>query len=266
MINTLLRLMIVCLTLCTVVHSARAELKFQSKMDAACWPAAAVSYTPLRWQGREACTDCFAWRVACASGRSYELHSDVHPGTTALQYALYQWGPWSALVYLLPFLLYVGIATVGSQTSPALLALNVLFLGYAAGAAWALYASVAGNPWGSWSELQRAFFLNPWAYGGIVGLFALLNLPAVLRGLETFFYRHPPAAPVVPLYPLHAASMSAGLMPQLYEFTNPTDSAAHYRRETDRMRALREKFEAQTALADAVIRHQRTRNRAKQDN
>src|SRR5437867_3821257 len=102
------RLAVVCLTLCMSVLSAHAELKLQSRMDAACRPAAAVTYTLLRWKAPESCTsDCFAWRVHCSSGRSFELQSKLHPGTTEFQGALYEWAPWAFLIYLIPFALYI---------------------------------------------------------------------------------------------------------------------------------------------------------------
>jgi len=63
-----------------------------------------------------------------------------------------------------------------------------------------------------------------------------------------------------PGYPPHAAAMSAALMPHLYEFIDPQETASHYRRETERVRALREKFDAEAALAEAVIRRERWRN------
>ncbi len=53
--------------------------------------------------------------------------------------------------------------------------------------------------------------------------------------------------------------MRAALMPSLHEFIDPRETASHYRRETNRVRALREKFDADAALAEAVIRRNRAR-------
>ena len=124
-----------------------------------------------------------------------------------------------------------------------------LVLIYGTVAARCFYGAVTGNPRGTTVAFEQAVFLNPYVYFPVIGLAVLLNLPAVWRGFETLFYRHrpeivgPPA--MWPGYPPHAAAMSAALMPHLYEFIDPRETASHYRRETDRVRALREKFDAE---------------------
>ena len=66
---------------------------------------------------------------------------------------------------------------------------------------------------------------------------------------------------MLPGDPMHATTMSAALTPHIHEFIDPADTASHYRRQTERLHALREKFDAQTALAElVVIRHQRAQN------
>ena len=66
---------------------------------------------------------------------------------------------------------------------------------------------------------------------------------------------------MVPAHPMHAAAMSAALMPNIYEFVDPVETASHYRREAERLQAVRETLDAQTALAESVIRNRRARNR-----
>ena len=115
---------------------------------------------------------------------------------------------------------------------------------------------------------QQLFLLNPYVYGAVVIAFVLINLLAMLRGLESFLYRHAPetgfAAVMVPAHPMHAAAMSAALMPNIYEFVDPVETASHYRREAERLQAVRETLDAQTALAELVIRNRRARNRFQQ--
>jgi hypothetical protein len=237
----------------------------QSGMNAWCQPAKATSHTITRWKAPNSCrNDCFTWRLTCSNGKHVMLESAVSPATTQGQKAFYDWAPWSFLLYLLPFLALFGLATLGAQRLEVLLLLDGVVLIYATVAAWCFYGAVTGNPWGTTVALQRAVFLNPYVYFPVIGLAVLLNLPAVWGGFEILFYR--PRREIVgplamwPGYPPHAASMSAALMPHLYEFIDPRETASHYRRETDRVRALREKFDAEAALAQAVIRRERWRN------
>jgi hypothetical protein len=147
-------------------------------------------------------------------------------------------------------------------------ALNAVFIGYALCAAWSLYSSITGNPWGQWIEEEHLFLLNPYVYSAVLLAFVLINLPAVLRGLEAFLYRHSPdsgfAAVMVPAHPMHATAMSAALIPNIYEFVDPKETASFYRRQTEHLRAVRDKLDAQTALAESVIRNRRARNRFEQ--
>src|ERR1035437_3552732 len=248
------------LALCASVKSSRADLYYESNMEAWCWPANPTTHSVLRWKHPDACSnDCFVWRLVCSNGRHYDLQSKVSPATTQGQMAFYDWAPWSFLIYLLPFLVYFGLAAIGALWLGPLLALDGLVLTYATAAAWSFYAAVAGNPWGTTVGLEQAVFLNPYIYFSVIGLAVLLNLPAVARALNILFFDHPPemALAIWPGDPLHAAAMRAALMPSLHEFINPADTAAHYRRETERVWALKEKFDAEAALAEAVIRQNR---------
>jgi hypothetical protein len=262
--NAIFTIAFVCLALCGISASAYADLKFQSSNEAICRPGVPVTQTLIKW--KSTCTnDCFAWRLTCSNGKSFVMQSTIHPATTDLQNAFYEWAPWSFVLYLLPFLIYAGLAVVGSEAGILSAAFNAACVGYALCAAWALCSSITGNPWGQWIEKERLLFLNPYVYGTVLLAFVLINLAAVLRGLEVFLYRHAPdsgfAPVVVPTHPLHAAAMSVALMPNIYEFVEPAESASYYRRETERLQAVREKLDAQTALAESVIRNRRARNR-----
>ena len=249
--------------LCASVESSRADLYFESNMEAWCWPANPTTHSVLRWKHPDACSnDCFVWRLVCSNGRHYDLQSKFSPATTQGQMVFYDWAPWSFLIYLLPFLVYFGLAAIGALWLGPLLALDGLVLTYATAAAWSFYAAVAGNPWGTTVGLEQAVFLNPYIYFSVIGLAVLLNLPAVARALNILFFDHPPkmALAIWPGDPLHAAAMRAALMPSLYEFINPREEASHYRRETERVRALKEKFDAEAALAEAIIRRERLRH------
>ncbi len=266
--NIVMTIIFTGLALCGAIHSARAELKVQPRIEVACRPGAPVTQTLLRWKSVCTNNDCFVWRLTCSNGKSYDMQSKIHPATTELQNVFYEWAPWSFVLYLPPFLIYAGLAIVGSEAAVPLAALNVLLVGYALCAAWSLYSSITGNPWGRWTEEERLFLLNPYVYGAILIAFVLINLSAVRRGLEAFFYRHAPGsgfAPVmVPAHPMHAAEMSVALMPNIYEFVDPAETASYYRRQTEHLRAVRDKLDAQTALAKSVIRNRRARNRFQQ--
>jgi hypothetical protein len=172
--------------------------------------------------------------------------------------------PWSLLLYLLPFLIVISIATVGSGAAVPLLILNVCFVTYAAAAAWLFYASITGNPRDEWAWLKQLLFLNPYAFGGFLLVFLVVNLVAIGRWLDGLFYRHPPGTVIAPVmwaaYPHHAASMHSGLMPNLYEFVDPRETTSHYHRETERLRAYKNKLDAETEFAQAYMRRERTRN------
>lgn len=266
--TTTVTIILICLTICGFIEPARSELQLQSKIETECRPGVPVMQTLLKW--KSACTknDCFVWRLTCSNGKNYYMQSKIHPATTELQNVFYDWAPWSFVLYLVPFLTYAGLAIVGLEAAVPLTALNVVFVTYALCAAWSLYGSITGDPWGQWTEEERLLFLNPYVYGAILIAFVLTNLPAVRRGLEVFLYRHTPEsgfAPVmVPAHPMHAAAMSAALMPNIYEFVDPVETASHYRREAERLQAVRETLDAQTALAESVIRNRRARNRFRQ--
>ncbi len=256
-----LMLLLICLTLCGSIVSARAELLLQSKMEAICRPSAPAAYSIERWKRQGACTnDCFVSRLKCSNGKTFELQSAVHPGTTQIQMLLYNWAPWSFIFFLLPFCIIVGLATAGSNIFRPLLAVNVLVVAYAIFAALFFYVSIIGNPWSEWAWLESLLFRNPYSFGTIMFFFLVVNLPAVWRSLEDFFYRHAAMPAIVPFNRMHAAGMHAALMPNIYEFVDPRETTSYYERETDRLRAYKEKLDAQTALARAYLRHQRTRN------
>lgn len=265
--TTVATIVFICIAVCGLTEPSRAELHFQTRIKSACRPAAPVMQTLLRWRSTCANNDCFAWRLTCSNGKSYVMQSRIHPATTELQNVFYEWAPWSFAVYLLPFLIYAGLAVVGSEAVVLVAALNAIFVAYALCTAWSLYSSITSNPWGQGIEEERLFLLNPYVYGAVLIAFVLINLPAVLRGLEGLLYRHAPEpgfAVMVPAHPTHAAAMSAALMPNIYEFVDPVETASHYRREAERLQAVRETLDAQTALAKSVIRNRRARNRFQQ--
>jgi hypothetical protein len=106
--------------------------------------------------------------------------------------------------------------------------------------------------------------IDPYAYGAVLVIFVLINLPVLLRGLVAFLHRHRADAVIgsgiLPADRMHAATIARALMPNIYELVDPAETVAHYRRETERLQALKEKLDAQTALAESVIRNQRARN------
>jgi hypothetical protein len=257
---------LICLILFASAVPGRAEPQLQPRMQAACWPASPASYIILRWKPRDTCTnDCFVSRLTCTNGKSYELTSKIHPATTEFQFTFSNWMPWSLLLYLLPLLIIVGITTVGSGAAVPLLIANACLMTYAAVAAWLFHASITGNPRDEWVPLKQALFLNPYAFGLLLLLFLIVNVVPIWRLLDGLFYRHPHGAVVAPImwagYPHHAASMHAGLMPNLYQFVDPREATSSYHRETDRLRAFKEKLDAETAFAQAYMRRERTRNR-----
>ncbi len=107
--------------------------------------------------------------------------------------------------------------------------------------------------------------IDPYAYGAVLVIFVLINLPVLLGGLVTFHHRHPADTIIGPWIlqanRVHAATLARALMPNIYELAEPAETVAHYRRETERLQALKKKLDAQTALAEAVIRNHRARNR-----
>ncbi len=258
-------LILICLMLCAGTVSSRAELQLQSKMDAMCRPASPTNHSILRWKPRDTCTnDCFVSRLTCSNGKTFELQSKFHPATTEFQMVFYNWAPWSVLIYLLPFVAIVGVATIGSRLTAPLLVLNVLLVTYAATAAWSLHASITGNPRGEGAWLEQALFLNPYSFGAFSFLFIVANLLPIWRVLENLSYRHSADAVIVPSfvqeYRTDATFMRAALMPNIYEFVDPRETTTQYQRDTERLRAFKDKLDAETAFAEAYIRRERTRN------
>lgn len=246
------------------VSSSRAELQMQSSMDHWCKPAKVTGHTILRWKAPESCqNDCFTWRLTCSSGKHVTLQSLINPTTTKGQWTFHSWAPWSITVYVVAIVGYAAIALVGTEMLLLQLVLNGVLVSYAGYAAWAWYAGVTGNPWGASAEFDRLIVLNGYVYAAIMAVFFIVNMPAVRRGLEYFFFRYtvePGGLPVLwPRHPAHAQALRAALTPHLHEFIDPRETIDHYRRETDKARALREKLDAYTAFIRAVVKRERMR-------
>lgn len=255
-------LLMVCLMLCAGTVSSRAELHLQPRMDAACHPAAATGYTILHWKPGGACpSGCFVSRLTCANGKTTHFTSAVHPGTTQWQAAFHAWMPWSLALLVLPFLLAGVVAALRTRVVVPLMAANILILSYIAAAGWALDASITANPRAAW--LDQLLFLNRYGVALAALLFVLINARPVWAALESLCYRHDGDAALAVLrqYPWQALGQPPR-PPQLYEFIDPRETADHYRRETERLHAYRQKLDAETAFAEAYIRRERTRNHA----
>ena len=111
------------------VESSRADLHYESSMEARCRPANPTTHSILRWKHPDACgNDCFVWRLVCSNGRHHDLQSQFNPASTQAQIAFYDWAPWSFLLYLVPFLALFGMAVLGVQRLELLLALDGLVL------------------------------------------------------------------------------------------------------------------------------------------
>ncbi len=246
------------------VEPAKAELTFQSSLERQCAPAVPLRQELLSWKPADLCTgDCFVWRLTCSNGKQVDLQANIHPATTEWQFRFLAAAPGSVLLYLLMFAALIAVGSIGWQFALPLIFFNAFFTVYVTAAAAMLLASITGNPFGVGAELQRLFF-NSYVYTVVVLLGALINLVPAWRALEYFFYRHPINNAVVhvdwPDQAMQTTAMAAALMPNLHEFVDPGETAAFYRRETERVRALKGKFDADTALAKSIIRYERTRN------
>ena len=223
---------------------AQAEPTFQADVERQCAPAMPKRQELLSWKPARLCTgDCFVWRLTCSNGKQVDLQANIHPDTTEWQFRFWAAAPGSVVVYLLMFAVLIAVGSIGWQFAVPLVIFNVFFTLYATAAVAALLASITGDPFGDGAELQRLFF-NAYVYTAVVLLGALINLVPVWRELESLFYQHPAAA----------------LMPNLHEYADPGETTAYYRRETERVRALKDKFDADIALAKSIIRYERTRN------
>ena len=266
--TALIQVFVLFVALCGSMDSSRAELKFRPEMAAACKPALPMGQTLLKWRSICPKGDCFVWRVTCGNGKSYEMQSSIHPATTEAESLFWEWAPWSIVLYLMPFAVMVGLALIGAEFASVLIAVDALFIAYELCAAWSLYASITGNPWDSSAQAEQWLLLNAYVYGGVLIAFVLANAAALWRGLEFLFFRHAgdaAVAPIMAVEPAHAAALSMALMPDLYDFIDPRQSAAYYRRETEHLKAMREKLDAQTALAQSIIRSWRARNEFDRD-
>ena len=243
---------------------AKAELTFQSSLERQCAPAAPLRQDLLRWSPPHLCTgDCFVWRLTCSNGKQIDLQANIHPDTTEWQYKFWAAVPGSVLLYFLVFAAVIAVGCLGWQFALPLFFFNAFFTVYVTAAVAMLLASITGDPFGVGAELQRLFF-NPFCYAAVVLVGFVINLWPAWRELESLLYRHPINNAVVhvdwPDQTAHATAMAAVLMPHLHEFVDPGETAAFYHRETERLRALKGKFDADTALAESVIRYERTRN------
>jgi len=250
-------------------QASSAELYLQGRIERTCGPATPTGIVVHHWKSTCPSDDCFSWRLSCSNGARHELHSAEHPGTTVLEHTFYAWAPWSLALCMVPFLLYSGLALLGAERRVLVAAINVAFLGYFLAAGAALYVSIIGNPWGNWSEAQRIAFLNPYAFGGILVAFLLINLAAVCRGVEFLFFAHTPhpayGALMVLADPFQANRAGGSFMPNLYELIDPIQTAEHYRRETELLNAQRDKLDAQRSFAESYLRARRALNASSEE-
>jgi hypothetical protein len=240
---------------------AQAEPTFQADLERQCAPAMPQRQELLSWKPARLCTgDCFVWRLTCSNGKQVDLQANIHPDTTEWQFRFWAAAPGSVVVYLLVFAVLIAVGSFGWQFAVPVVIFNVFFMLYVTAAVAALLASITGDPFGDGAEFQRHFF-NQSVYTAVVLVGALINLVPVWRELESLFYRHPINNAVVQVdwSDQGAQAIAAALMPNLYEFVDPGESAAYYRRETERLRALKDKFDADTALAKSIIRYERAR-------
>jgi hypothetical protein len=241
---------------------ARAELVAQKRMDELCRLAAPDTYSIRSWKPQEACRtgDCFISQLRCSNGKTFELKTAIHPGTTIIQKAFYDWAPVSFGVMLLPLGILIGLAWVGSNRSRLLLIANLFLAEYLLAATAYWYASVTDNPWKEWVGFQNLLFGNAYIVTISVVIFVMMNAVAFWRGLEDFFFKNSAVTVFVPSNRAHAALMSAAFMPDVHEFIDPRETTTHYERETDRLRAHKAKLDAETEYAKAYLRRQRALN------
>jgi hypothetical protein len=247
-------ILLIFFAVCLTGLAARAEVKTASKIEPACQTAAA-QISILRWKARPYCSgDCFLTRYSCAGGKYVDVASALHPTTTALQLSFYHAAPWSILLGLLPFLIVAGVSTVASAVAVPLLALNVLFLSYLTTTLVLLYASITGNPFGEWVWLERLAFLNPYAFGAASILFVIVNLPPVWRAMEDAFFRQGSASFIAPPIVADANTLLR------FGSIDPRESTLFFRRETDRLRAAKDRLDAETAFTHAFLRRARSQH------
>jgi hypothetical protein len=265
-VRSALTLLLALVALGGSISTGRAELVFQQHISDLCRPAAVRTIGITQWKAPGTCTnDCFVWRLTCTNGRVQVRQSAISPWTTGLQLVVANWAPWSLAVYILPFVVLFVMAAFGARSAWLLSTINFVVCSYLGWAAWCFYAAVVGDPWGRWVEFENAVLLNPYIYFPVVVFTVLMNGGAFLRGMEIFFSRHPADALVANAlwagHPIHAEHMRAALMPNIYEIANPGETTSYYRRETEKVRALKEKLDADAALAESVIRRERARRR-----
>src|SRR5665213_2036817 len=117
---------LICLTLCAGVNSSRAELQLQPTMEQKCQPAKPAGHSVVRWKAQHSCSnDCFTSQLTCTNGKKVSLQSAINPDTTQLQWTIFNWAPWSLVVYLLALLGYATLATIGTELLVPQLVLNL---------------------------------------------------------------------------------------------------------------------------------------------
>ena len=250
-------------------QASSAELYLQGRIERTCGlPATPTGIVVHHWKSTCPSDDCFWWRLPCSNGARHELHSAEHPGTTVLEHTFYAWAPWSLALCMVPFLLYSGSRSSGPSASSGCRhqrGLSRLLSGRGRRAVREHYWEPVGN----WSEAQRVAFLNPYAFGGILSPFCSSTWPRFAGESSSYFFVHTPhpayGALMVLADPFQANRAGGPFMPNLYELIDPRQTAEHYRRETELLKAQRDKLDAQRSFAESYLRARRALNASSEE-
>jgi hypothetical protein len=218
----------------------------------------------VAWVATESqCRECYRSDVRCPDGTTHAVTSDISPFSTAIDAILYRYNDIIVWLAVLMVVAVAGISWMPKRNGDYLrAAVGLLLYIVVIFPQFAYATSIPGRGWYGIGSFLFGFTLII-----VLPLTLWIFTKPFLAGCNYLFVLHP-AEQVVKTalragQPLDGAALAAALAPDLHHLSTPPP-VYHSENQAARARALREKLEADQALAEKAVRREEARVRAKE--
>lgn len=209
------------------------------------------------------CRECYRYQLACADGSRHAMASGLSPFSTMLDGVLWRH---NGVIGWLTALIVAGVAGIAwapdqSRTDHLKKAGGFILYVFLIFPQFAYATSLPGRGWYDFGSSLFNFSVLV-----MLPLFLWMYTKPFLAGFDYLFVPHPAENAVKTALrlgePVDGAKLSAALMPDINELMAPPP-AYHSHNQAAKARALREKLQADQALAEELIRREQARARQK---
>lgn len=224
-----------------------------------------ATYTvTVAWVAAESqCRECYRSTVRCADGATHTVTSDTSPFSTHLDDILYRFNEALAVIAVLAVIAIGGISWLPKRNGDYLIVAAGLFFYIIIIFPQFAYATSLPGRW--WYSIGS--FLFGFTVVVVLPMALWIFTKPFLAGCNYLFVRHPAEQVVKDALrngkPIDGAALVAALAPDVSQLDTPPP-VYHSENQAARARALREKLEADQALAEKVVRREEARVRAKE--